>query len=84
MLTVKAMYFIVVATKELFDKLSSEIRGFRAGLQLETGSIWCSNVLYGKRNAPRGYQDDLDLRYCLQELDGIRARPDIQRIKAVG
>lgn len=77
------MYFIVVKTKELFDKLSAEISGFSAGLQLETGSIWCSNVLYERRNAPRSYQEDLHHRYCLQEIDGIIARPELQKLKAV-
>lgn len=77
------MYILVVWTKELVDRLSSEINGFRAGLELETGSIWCSNVLYGKRNAPRNYQEDLDYRYCVQELDGVRAQPELQRMKAV-
>lgn len=82
-LIIKTVYFVVLRTKELVEKLSSEINGFRAGLQLETGSVWCSNVLYGKRNAPRDYQEDLDYRFCLQELDGISARPGLQKMKAV-
>lgn len=69
----------MVKVKQLWDQASSEIGGFLHGLRLDTGSIWCSNVIYARRRTARDYYEELDLAYCLSESDGVRAQPSLSK-----